>query len=314
MPAGALTAVGVEAALEGDPRWLVLLAAGAAGGVFGFFSGFRAWRRLRLIEDTPTSTVRGLALGRVELRGRAVDKAELVAPLTGAPCVYYRFLVEREVKSRRGRRWRTLAEGSSEAWPFYLEDATGRVLIDPRGAEISLGCDFSEIDPALAGPLAAFAAEHGIGERGFFSLGGRVRFREWSVAPGDELYVLGVAQERAGLVHERRVRIAEKLAVLKSDAASLAQLDADGDGRVSADEWEVARRLAVQEIERVGFEDRVVVARAADGATPFLVADHDERQVLRRHRLHAAAGVVGGALLALFSWAGLLHRFGVLGR
>lgn len=314
MPAGTLTANGIEAALAGDPRWTIALVAGAAGGVFGFFRGFRTWRRLRLIEDTPTSTVRALALGRVELRGRAAGKGELRAPLTGAPCAYYRFLVEREVRSRRGRRWRTVAAGSSEAWPFYLEDATGRVLVDPRGAELSLGCDFSEIDPERVGSLAAFTAEHGIGGAGLFGLGGRVRFREWRVAPGDELYVLGVAQERAGLVHERRVRIAEKLAALKSDAAALASLDADGDGRVGADEWEVARRLAVEEVERVGVEDRVVIARAADAATPFLIADHDERQVLRTHRLHAAAGIVGGALLAVLCWAGLVHRFGVLGR
>jgi hypothetical protein len=314
MPAGTLAANGIEAALAGDPRWTIALAAGAAGGVFGFFRGFRAWRWLRLIEDTPTSTVRALALGRVELRGRAAGKGELRAPLTGAACAYYRFLVEREVHTRRGRRWRALVSGSSEAWPFYVEDATGRVLVEPRGAEISLGCDFSEIDPERVGALAAFASEHEIGDGGFLGLGGRVRFREWRIAPGDEVYVLGIARERAGLVHERRVRIAEKLAVLKSDAAALASLDADGDGRVSADEWDVARRLAVEEIERVGFEDRVVIAGADDAGTPFLIADHDERQVLRTHRLHAAAGVAGGALLALFCWAGLLHRFGVLGR
>jgi hypothetical protein len=314
MAAGVVIAVEWAALFEGDPRWLLALVAGAAGGVWLFLSGFRTWRQLRLIADTPTSKARSLALGRVELHGRAQGKGELLAPLTGASCVYYRFLVEQEVRSGRRRRWRTVAAGSSEAWPFYLEDETGRVLVDPTGARVELERDFSATDPPLEGPLAVFAAEHGIETRGFLGLGRRTRFAEWRLAPGEEIYVLGVAQERAGLVHERRVRIAEKLATLKSDAGALGRFDADADGRVDAEEWEVARRLAVQEVELGGFEDRVVVARAADGGTPFFIADRDERGVLRAHRLKAVLGVVGGAVLALFSWAGLLHRLGILGR
>jgi hypothetical protein len=314
MPGAIPIAVSWAALFDGDPRWPVGLIAGAIGGVWLFFTGFRTWRQVRLIADTPTSKVRSLALGRVELRGRAQGKGELCAPLTGASCVYYRYLVEQEVRSNRRRSWRTLVSGSSEAWPFYLEDETGRVLVDPRGAQVELAPDLRAVDPPFVGPLAAFAAEHGIEGRGFLGMGKRLRFSEWHVAPGDALYLLGVAQERGGLVHERRVRIAEKLAALKTDAAALARLDTDGDGRVSHEEWDVARRLAVQDIELAGFEDRVVVAADAGKATPFLIADRDERGLLRARRWRAVGGVVGGALLSLFCWAGLLHRLGLLGR
>jgi hypothetical protein len=58
----------------------------------------------------------------------------------------------------------------------------------------------------------------------------------------------------------------------------------------------------------------VVVAADAHGATPFLIADRDERSLLRARRWRALGGVVGGALLSLFCWAGLLHRLGLLGR
>ena len=74
-----------------DLEACVWLAGGILGGLALFGAGFRAWRRLRLIEDTPTSRVRSMALGRVELAGSAVGKADLEAPFTGTPCVYYRY-------------------------------------------------------------------------------------------------------------------------------------------------------------------------------------------------------------------------------
>jgi len=302
------------ALLEGDARVPLLLLAGLVGGVFLFFYGFRSWRRMRLIQDTPTSKVRSLALGRVELHGRALGKGELIAPFTGRPCVHYRYLVEEEIRSGRRRRWRTVARGSSEAWPFSLEDDTGRVLVDPQGATVDLARDYRAIDPPGTGPAGAFLEEQGIRTTGLLGLRKRLRLSEWHIAPGETVYVLGVARERGGIVHERRVRIAEKLAALKSDPEAMAHLDTDGDGRVSAEEWEVARRLAVGEVEREGVEDRVVVTGDEHGRTPFYISDRDERRILGKHRLLTVGGVFGGALLALLGLAGLLHRVGLLGR
>jgi len=301
------------ALFEGDLRVPLLCLAALGGGIFVFFSGFRTWRRMRLIQDTPTSAVRSMALGRAELHGRAAEKGELVAPFTGRPCVYYRYLVEEEVRSsRRRRRWRTLEKGSSEAWPFYLDDGTGRALVDPRGATLDLPRDYRAVDPPLTGPAGAFLEERGIRTRGFLGFRKRLRLTEWHIAPGEEIYVLGVARERDGIAHERRVRIAEKLAALKSDPDAMAHLDTDGDGRVSSEEWDVARRLAVNEVEIEGVEDRVVVTRDEHGRAPFYIADRDEKEILAKHRWLAAGGVFGGVLLAVLGLAGLLHRAGLL--
>ena len=73
-----------------------------------------------------------MALGRVELHGRAQEKAELRAPFTGRACVYYRYTLEELVRSGNRNRWRQIESGDSAAWPFYLEDDTGRVLVDRR--------------------------------------------------------------------------------------------------------------------------------------------------------------------------------------
>jgi hypothetical protein len=309
---GIALAVRWAALLEGDPRWLVALAFGLGAGVFLFVRGFSAWRHMRLVEDTPTSRVRSMALGRVEVRGRAEGKGPLAAPLTGRSCVWYRWRIEEEVGDSRHRRWRTLEQGSSDAWPFYVEDETGQVLVDPQGANIDAPHDLSRVNPDLTGPLGSFVEERGIRTSGFLGMRRKLRFTEWHIAPGDALYVLGVAQERGGIVHERRSRITEKLALLRADPDAMAAFDRDGDGHVSGDEWDVARRLAVQEVELGGFEDRVVIARDPDGRAPFYVSDRDERAVIRSHRWSAVGGVFGGAALALCCVAALLHKLELL--
>jgi hypothetical protein len=292
------------------PVWL---AVGAGAGVVLFFSGFRAWRRLRLIEDTPTSRVRSLPMGRVEVQGRTAGKAELEAPLTGTPCVYYRYRIEQEVRSNRRRSWRTLAKGDSSAWGFHLEDETGRVLVDPAGAEVDIGHDWRETDPPLSTSLLQVLGRHGIDPHGLV-FRKRLRFTEWRLAAGDPVYVLGVAQERPGLANERRRRIAEKLAAWKRDPDAMAHFDADRDGSVDAEEWEVVRRLAVEQVALEGEDDRVCVAADPHGDAPFYVSDREEGRVLSRHRWRAFGGIWGGAALALGCSAGLLERLGLLGR
>ncbi len=291
----------------------VAMLAGTGAGLVSFFHGFRAWRRLRLIEDTPTAKVRSMALGRVELQGRAEAREELEAPLTGLACVFFRYEIEEERRRGRQRRWSTVARGDSASQGFYLADGTGRVLVDPSGAELRVDCDWSAIDPPLGSRILQVLARHGIPSGGRL-FPKRLRFREWRLAAGDPLYVLGVAQARPGLAEERRARITERLAALKSDPAALAALDADADGRVDGDEWEVARRRAVEAVDRERVADRVVVAAAPDHESPFLVSDRAEARLLSRHRLEAFAGVFGGAALALVCGALLLDHFGRLGR
>jgi hypothetical protein len=291
----------------------VAMGFGAGAGLLAFAHGFRAWRRLRLIEDTPTARVRSMALGRVELQGRAGARVELEAPLTGLPCVFFRYEIDEERRSGRQRRWTTVARGDSNAEGFYLVDETGRVLVDPAGADLQLDCDWRATNPTLGPRLEQVLGRHGIAPGGWL-FSRRLRFREWRITAGDPLYVLGVAQPRPGLAEERRAKITARLAALKSDPTAMAALDADGDGRVDGDEWEVARRRAVEDVERERDPDRVVVAAAPNRESPFLVSDRPEARVLSRHRLEALAGVFGGAALTLACGALLLDRFGRLGR
>lgn len=279
-------------------------ALGCVGGVVAFGWGFRVWRRMRLIVDTPTAKVRSMPIGRVELLGRAQEKTELQAPITRTPCVYYRFTVEEERRNKKSTTWVTIDSGDSSAWPFELVDDTGSVLVVPERARFELGRDFQAHRGGLSGVLFGndddgFDASPWA-RRGWLGLSTKkLRFREWRIHAGDELYVLGVAQERAGLADERRARVIDKLRALKSDPEAMAHFDRDADGEISAAEWEAARQLTVHEVAREAVDDRVVVAADPGRDAPFLISDHGEASLVARMRARALLGIFGGAALAV---------------
>jgi len=125
-----------------DNRDIGYAAVFLGSGVWSFFWGFMRLRRKRKIENIPTSTVRGLAMGLVELIGKAKKMSSIRSPLTATECVLYRYTVERYQKSGRSGHWVTIAQGDSFACPFWLEDGTGRVMILPQGAEFIMPVDF----------------------------------------------------------------------------------------------------------------------------------------------------------------------------
>jgi hypothetical protein len=298
----------------GGPQHLLLIGVGLAAGCGLFGYGFVLWRRKRLIEDTPTAKIRSMPMGRVELFGRAQERADLEAPLSGRACVYYRYKVEEEIGSANRRRWRTVSKGDSSAWPFYLEDETGRVLVDPEGATVELRTDLRARRIFPGDEYYTALEMRGWARRGWFGGSRRMRVSEWRIEPGDSLYALGVAQERPGLVRERRRRVAEKLAALKRDPEAMAHLDRDGDGHVSADEWEVARRLVVHEVDLTPQDDRVVIGRAPHREAPFYLSDRHESSVVRSLTWRSSASIFGGAALSLGCLTVLLSKLGLLGR
>lgn len=288
---------------------------GFSGGVAAFGWGFRQWRWLRLIEDTPTAKVRSMPMGRVEIFGRAEEKAELRAPLSRKRCVYYRYRVEELRGSGKNRRWRTIESGESSAWGFYLEDDTGRVFVAPKGATIRVASDLQVTRGGLLGVFDRGEPELDLRKwenRSWWNRHRR-RYTEWRLEPGDPVYVLGTAQERPGLAAERRQRVVEKLRALKADPDAMAHFDSDGDGSVSAEEWEVARQLSVTEVMRDAVPDRVVVAADPASGAPFMISDRSERALRSEQRGRALLGIFGGATGSVACLIYMLGRLGVLG-
>jgi E3 Ubiquitin ligase len=173
--------------------------AGIAGGVYLFVRGFRMLQRKRLILNTPTSKIRAASLGLVEVNGLAVGPYTLTAPITGMPCYFYRTQAWELRKSGKNNEWQQVADESLHV-PFYLDDNTGRLLINPQGAELDLHRDFHEefshsifFEKEMPERVRQFLMRHAVsGER-------KVRVDEYCIKPKNFLFILGTLAENPGL-------------------------------------------------------------------------------------------------------------------
>ncbi|MEX2381767.1 MAG: LemA family protein, partial [Opitutales bacterium] len=133
-------------------------------------SGFHSLAGMRQLERVPATSVRAVLPGEVNLNGEAemLDRT-LKAPDTGTPCVYYRYLVEREERDSDGdTRWVT-EKDERKYVPFLLRDDTGAVeLIPDAGVDFSVDTSWSD-------------------QRG------NRRYKEFRIDPGDSLFVFGYA-------------------------------------------------------------------------------------------------------------------------
>jgi hypothetical protein len=181
----------------------VLIAAGVIGlgmGVYLFFHGFALLQRRRLILDTPFSKIRSASLGLVEVSGLAVGPYTISAPVSERPCFYYHTLVWEWKKQGDDKKWVKVVSECVHV-PFFLDDNTGRVLVDPRGAELDIHRDFHEEfcdsffstrDPA-PDSVRNFLARHGI------VTNNKIRVEEFCVKPKNALFILGTLAENPGI-------------------------------------------------------------------------------------------------------------------
>jgi hypothetical protein len=87
--------------------------------------------------DTPESPIRGIAMGLVDIHGKATGIPPIPSPITKSPCYFYVVDIEHWVETRNGGRWDLVAT-DADGPRFYLEDATGKVLVDAHHAEYNL--------------------------------------------------------------------------------------------------------------------------------------------------------------------------------
>lgn len=109
--------------------WAIL---GVGFGPYLFYHGFRVLQLKREIMNVPRSTIRGAALGPVEISGKAIGPFTLIAPLSHDDCLYYRLMVE---SNPSGDLRSTIHELCA---PLFLDDGTGIVMIYPPGAELRM--------------------------------------------------------------------------------------------------------------------------------------------------------------------------------
>jgi len=173
---------------------------GVAVGTYLFYRGFRTLQKRRLILDTPSSKIRSASLGLVEVSGLAVGPHTIPAPVTGLPCYFYRTIAWQLKQAGKNKEWQKVAEESMHV-PFFLDDNTGKVLVDPNGAEMDIHRDFhQEYSGAFFGSnddvpanVLNFLTRHAVANDH------KLRVDEYCIKPKNALFILGTLATNPGI-------------------------------------------------------------------------------------------------------------------
>jgi hypothetical protein len=114
-------------------------------GIVILFFGFKRWKKYHLIIDTPTSKIRSMAMGLVEIIGVITRSSYIRAPFSNSECVYYYYKIEEYRRhthtNSKGHthttyRWDTIDSGQRRV-PFFVNDQTGEAYVYPNEADIT---------------------------------------------------------------------------------------------------------------------------------------------------------------------------------
>jgi len=191
----ALENISVNYAATGDASAIPFIF--FVGGLTLFFSGLIKVKRDRLIANTPTSKIRSVALGLVEVYGKVSKyKDTLTAPLSGKECVYCRFSITQWKRGRK-RSYPVELRAREKGVLFRLDDGTAEILIDARGANLenlTRDLNIDEFDESsISKTILEYCKKH---EIELFNKNGtrkRVEIKETYIPLRQNLYIMGIA-------------------------------------------------------------------------------------------------------------------------
>ncbi len=206
---------------------LVLCAAGIGFGLLLLWRGFGGYLAAGRIGDTSTSRVATLAAGEVRVTG-TIEPAEvlLTSPLQGRDCVWYRSRVTSGDNDDAGLLESPADRGlldEERGVGFRVRDATGSIRVFPSAARVDCPDQFDERTDLFGSPppglalrretsalpaasldreaaIAQLLTVHppdpnlGVDGLGATGGGGRRRYQEARLVPGDVVTVLGAAR------------------------------------------------------------------------------------------------------------------------
>lgn len=296
------------AAMPAGKFWLALFVTTAISLV-SLLAAKRNFIKARLIEDMPTSRIRSASQGYIELAGLAISRGQnLSAPLTGDPCLWWRYRIERYQKTGKSSSWSTVDRGVSTA-PFFMDDSSGICRIEPADAEIS--CLHRKVwyGSSRLPTTSILSVKPGFLNRLQPLLGsGRYRYTEFTIKAGDPLYLLGhfVSDGDGRKTLSIDQITAQLIRRWKQNFDDLLQrFDRDGDGALDHSEWQTVRETAGEEAlkaqQTLGSDDiEHLVTKPEDSELPFLIGSHGQEHLSRRFRWRAlgsaAAFLTAGSL------------------
>jgi hypothetical protein len=270
---------------------LILGRAGRNFRPYFFWRGFLLLQRKRLIMDTPRSNIRSAALGRVEITGKVTGPYTLVAPMSHTDCLYYRLVIE---SNPQGDLSNSIHEMCA---PMFIDDGTGTLMMFPHGSELLLPpCS----ERSEYGKLALALTRYSEGNPEFA--------QEYSIKPGDTIFVLGTLRENPWSK--------------KDPVAECNELSRIGPGFVGQGEADLLRREAypylnpklpsgatVASPSQFNLHPPVILMQ---GDGPFIISTDSQRDLVAKLNLKSFLYIWGGPAAALWGLWEILNRAGLL--
>lgn len=286
--------------------WMLLLgtAIGAVVALFAFASGLH---RTRIIEDTPTAKIRSAPQGFVELEGwsKLIPGPTIVAPLTGLPCVWYRYVIEEYRSSGKSSSWHVIQREISEHL-FHLDDTTGQVVVDPQGATVK-----TNVRDRWRG--SSRWPTQGKQKNSF--LGGRYRYTEERIPQEVFLYALGLFRTQGvGYQESLATEVRDLLTQWKKDPDKMKAFDTNNDGTVDIQEWESAQEKAKKTALLNRAKDSTllpvnVLSKPHNNRQPYILSMYPQDELTQRYRWQKYLGMLFFVLLATISTISYFIRF-----
>lgn len=305
--------------LDHQAFWIIA-SISITAAIGGFYFAFHFLRRARIIEDTPTASIRSAHQGYVELAGRAqqMEGEPILAPLTKLPCCWYSYKVER----RGDKSWLITDQGTSDHL-FHLRDETGNCIIDPDGAKVTAerkevwhGASSSPIPHMNKKLPSNWKLLLKLGQPVHSgTLGSSYRYTETRIHDGDPLYGIGQFKtlDEVDHIQQRSEITRELLREWKQDKPSLLfEFDRNRDGKIDQQEWDRVRQKAEdhamsEQQELIQGSILHTLSDTGSRSHPFLLSTLEEFDLVRRCRRFAilsiitfcAAGALAGWMLTL---------------
>jgi hypothetical protein len=314
---------------SGNISDLVIWAAiGFGAGVLFLFRGFKNLKLKQLIEAIPTSKIRSMPMGVVEVVGKAVKTHDMNTPFSNMPCVFFQYRIEERRGSGKHARWVTVQHYTSP-FPFKIMDETGSVSVNPAGAMVELKSQnvfgnsfFGSLPPSAK----MFMDRNGIDYTGFLGFTKTMRLTEYYICPNQDVYVLGCAKhpgqklestpQYSTKLEKKKEMTMELLRKLKKSKLLYEKYDLNKDGTIDASEWEKARNDAALWVSEKLDKDpppqlenvEVEIGRGGDDQM-YYITDRSQRELSSVMFWKSTASIFGGAALALLSAAFLIYYF-----
>ena len=273
--------------------------------------------------------VRSVAMGPVQIHGRAVGEKTLLSPVSNQPCFIYKVDIDRFFSGKQGSgHWDPYLTDVGSVG-FYLEDETGKVLINPQGAELDLEQNYQcEVSGQEIVPLDAPWRSQELETRppGYPTPDSELRRYVTRVAEGINSAAFQgtdlVSSLEAGSRQREQRRRTNRSFGVRRGLIPLARFDptwgegAPGDYRlteycvVPEQEYDITGTCATN--PHAGNEiDRQLITQGRNDST-FLISSQAEKSL--EQGLHGLAwrNIVGGGLLAVIGAAVLLEALGLL--